>query len=594
MRIVALMCVRDGALYVRRCLEHLHAQGVVTCFIDNGSTDGTLEIAEAFRERGVIRIDHLPFDGVFDMPQIMAFKEKLQKEVEADWFMSYDVDEIKEAPPPFATLAEGIAEADRQGYNAINFDEFVFAPTSADESFEGGDFVAGMRFYYHFAPSPLHRINAWKNQGTPADLHTRFGHQAEFPGRKVFPVSFILRHYLALSRAQALAKYAGRVHHVERIRKGSWSDPRVAFAPAKMELMPKARLKEYHDDGVWDRSEPWDYHPMIGRREGAKKDAPVGAQGENRGFLRRAVARLITRRAVIAAPAPFIVGVPRSGTTLLRLMLDAHPELALPAETHFLPALLTLPGSGAELRRRFFEVISQHKRWNDFHLDAKELERGLAAVRPFSVPGGIRCFYRLCAARERKSRWGDKTPGYVLHLRAIQAALPEARFIHILRDGRDVAVSLRHLWWGLGNDIEAQAADWVWRIREARQQAQVCPHYLEVRYEDLVADARKVLEGICAFLELPFADAMMRHHERAGGRIDELSTRYDRQGNTIVTKEQLLEIHERATQPPTADRIGRWKTELTPEETGRYEKVAAPLLRELGYELAQRDIVAAP
>src|SRR4029434_6926754 len=137
--------------------------------------------------------------------------------------------------------------------------------------------------------------------------------------------------------------------------------------------------------------------------------------------------------------APFIVGVPRSGTTLLRIMLDAHPQLAIPPETGFLSRLVRLPwlwaaGLG---RRRLLTIITRAESWPDFHLDAHALAEALDAVKPFTLADGLRAFYRLYAARFNKSLWGDKTPLYGRHAYSIARLLPEARFIHLIRDGRD-------------------------------------------------------------------------------------------------------------------------------------------------------------
>src|SRR5947207_13021648 len=100
------------------------------------------------------------------------------------------------------------------------------------------------------------------------------------------------------------------------------------------------------------------------------------------------------RRARGHAPAPFVVGVPRSGTTLLRLMLDAHPQLAIPPETHFLPGLLcprmALPGlvlgqrlGGHAMRELFLRKITAYSTWNDLHLPLPQFRANLEAIRPF-------------------------------------------------------------------------------------------------------------------------------------------------------------------------------------------------------------------
>jgi glycosyltransferase involved in cell wall biosynthesis len=593
-KIVAILCVRNGELYLRRCLEHVQAQGVSACVVDNGSTDGSLAVAEEWKAEGAVeRIERLPYHGAFNVRQVMRFKERLASEIDADWFIHWDVDEIKEAPAPHRTLAEGILEVDRRGYNAINFDEFVFVPVSEDERYEGRDYVAEMKHYYYFEPRPWHRINAWKRQPSPVDLHSWNGHRVEFPGRSVCPEPFVLRHYIALSKAHALAKYAGRVHDAERIERTSWDDPRISFAPAKLRLVPKERLKEYRGDRVWDKSDPWSSHPLLGEEQWKSKQrvlhrsepGPEPRLASVRSALGRVLPSLVAPLRGAPAPMPFVVGAPRSGTTLLRLMLDAHPELAIPPETHFVAEALDLRGKDRELRARFCRLVTHSPRWGDFHLDAGALERRLQGIRPFRLEDGLRVFYRMYADRLGKRRVGDKTPGYVLHLRRIAAVLPEARFVHLIRDGRDVAASLRKLWWGPGDDVEAQAVDWLWRIREARQQAQVCPGYLEVRYEDLVREPEAQLRRVCEFLGLTFERRMLEFYGTAAERLDEQNARSGRDGGVPVTKEQLRAIHARTQEPPNEAAIGRFERDLSPREVDAFQRIAGALLAELGYEL---------
>ncbi len=160
MRVVALLAIRNEELFLERCLEHLYQQGILTCIIDNGSSDASVAIAQSFIGRGVCRIENLPYNDCFDLPEILKCKERLTKEIDADWFMHCDADEVREAAHPYRTLLEGIEDADRQGFNAINFDEFVFLPTDENQSFEGNDYVAEMHHYYFFEPYPLRRLNA--------------------------------------------------------------------------------------------------------------------------------------------------------------------------------------------------------------------------------------------------------------------------------------------------------------------------------------------------------------------------------------------------------------------------------------------------
>src|SRR5215471_12788358 len=171
MRVVALLTVRNEELYLARCLEHLIANGVDVCVIDNGSTDSTRWIAEQHLGRGVIRLETIPYEGAFALYPILKNEERLADDIEADWFIHHDADEIRESPFRGMTLAKAVEAVDAEGYNAINFDEFVFVPRSEREHFEGRDYVREMLWYYYFCPKgQRHRLNAWRRTDVPVDL----------------------------------------------------------------------------------------------------------------------------------------------------------------------------------------------------------------------------------------------------------------------------------------------------------------------------------------------------------------------------------------------------------------------------------------
>ncbi|HYP54254.1 MAG TPA: sulfotransferase [Pyrinomonadaceae bacterium] len=281
-------------------------------------------------------------------------------------------------------------------------------------------------------------------------------------------------------------------------------------------------------------------------------------------------------------PAPFVVGAPRSGTTLLRLMLDAHPELSIPPEMGFMPAVLALRVRGRELRRAFFEAVTGMPSWADANIPRAAFEQALGEVEPFTVGGGVRTFYRLYAARFGKPRWGDKTPAYCLHMDKIEEVLPEARFVHIIRDGRDVALSLRGLWFSPGDSIEERAGLWRSWILTARRLGKRRRHYTEVRYEDLIADAPAVLRKICDFVGLTYDRRMESYYESSPERLDEVNTMY-RDGSLLITKEERLYNQRFATRPPEPSRVFRWRGEMDADSRTRFTAVAGDLLAELGY-----------
>ena len=301
--------------------------------------------------------------------------------------------------------------------------------------------------------------------------------------------------------------------------------------------------------------------------------------------------RRLEREARGLDPAPFVVGHGRSGTTLLRLMLDAHPELVIPPETQFLPQLIEVakqPGATAD---SVCDVLVGHRRWQDFGIDAEEIRADWRALEPFDLREGVRLFYRRYADRFGKPRWGDKSPGYGWNMPPIDHLLPEARFIHLIRDGRDVTLSLlaKH------DDApppKAQAKHWKKRVAQTRRQGARVRHYMEMRYEHLLEFPERELRRVCDFIELPFDEQMLRYHEQAEERISEIKR--DMKGGQELTQdrsrgevsaERRVEIHKLTSEPPRTDRIGVWRREMDPTDLAEFESVAGPLLTELGYEL---------
>lgn len=284
-------------------------------------------------------------------------------------------------------------------------------------------------------------------------------------------------------------------------------------------------------------------------------------------------------------PAPVIVGAPRSGTTLLRFMLDAHPELAIPPETGFLTQADRLAGMS---REGLFETVTGHPpecpAWEDFGLPAVVYREALATLEPFTAGDGVRAFYRLYARAHGKALWGDKTPVHTFHLEAIGRLLPEARFIHIVRDGRDACLSWRRTWFSPGDEIRTVAAEWQRFVLAARQGGEAGVPYLEVRYEDVVLEPEATLRSICEFLELRFDRAMLRYHERVPQRLREHKGKRWRDGSgRVVTREQRLAQQRLTRFPPEPSRVQAWRTEMSPEEQRAFVEVAGETLRSLGY-----------
>ena len=296
----------------------------------------------------------------------------------------------------------------------------------------------------------------------------------------------------------------------------------------------------------------------------------------------------LRRKPPAGPPAPFVVASPRSGTTLLRMMLDAHSELAIPSETHFVPQLIEAFDQRRLEPREVLEMLRSHRRWQDFHLDAEELLARLREREPLDAGESLRAFFTLYAQSQGgKSRWGDKTPEYVEFMRPISNVLPEARFVHVIRDGRDVAMS-RVRWRikraGKRPPMERLAKRWVKAVTGARKQGSRLPHYLEIRYEDLIAETEPTLRRICDFVELRFDPGMLSYHEGAAERLAEIDqTLPETDDRVALAGSERLSKHEMATKPPERDRIFAWRGEMSEEDLATFEAIAGDLLAELDY-----------
>jgi hypothetical protein len=286
-------------------------------------------------------------------------------------------------------------------------------------------------------------------------------------------------------------------------------------------------------------------------------------------------------------PVPFIVGVGRSGTTMLRLMLDAHPDLAIPPETHFVPDLIDAIEAGATPERAV-ETMTAVRQWGDLHTEPADVVARWRQLDEFTPGAALRSFYEMYAERRNKPRYGEKTPAYVKNMIKIEAAMPEARFIHVIRDGRDVALSR----WKrtLGDKDPAPAGQvaetWQRRIRRAQRHGRKVSHYLELRYEDLVTDTEPNLRRIADFLELPWNPVMLTYYEHAAERMAEMARDLPAiDGKPTRPGEERMQAHAMTQKPPDPSAMYRWKEKMSPQDVAAFDAAAGELLSDLGYEV---------
>ncbi|GID96867.1 sulfotransferase family protein [Amorphoplanes digitatis] len=271
-----------------------------------------------------------------------------------------------------------------------------------------------------------------------------------------------------------------------------------------------------------------------------------------------------------------VVGCPRSGTTMLQLMLHAHPRIAIPPETRFTLA--------AYWERRIFGDLSEaanrralahwiiHRRetrFCDLGLPAEDIAERITAG-PGTLGSALGTVFQRYAARFGKPRWGDKRPAYLNNVDILLRLFPDAQFINIVRDGRDCVASLKEMSWHR-KDIYATVAAWSRAVDDARRAARRLgpTQWHEVRYEDLVADPHAGLAKMCAYLGEQYDPAMAEPSAVADVAVPSFKT-----------------WHARTHAPVTTQRIQSWQTRLTSEEIALCEAALGSRLEACGYDLS--------
>ena len=222
-RACALMAVYNEADVVREAVTKLIAQGVDVHLIDNASTDGTAERVADLVGRGVVDIETARFyeNGreVYDWTALLKMKEERARKLGYDWYLHVDADEIRHAPWPGVSLAEGLARVDAEGFSLVNFKLYNFRLT--EQTVIGEDFESSMTLYSGTERFNQRQVKAWKAH-PQADLAALGGHHVRFPGARVYPVRFIHKHYpvrsLEHGRRKILAERKARFSQAERAR----------------------------------------------------------------------------------------------------------------------------------------------------------------------------------------------------------------------------------------------------------------------------------------------------------------------------------------------------------------------------------------
>jgi hypothetical protein len=267
-----------------------------------------------------------------------------------------------------------------------------------------------------------------------------------------------------------------------------------------------------------------------------------------------------------------VLGVSRSGTTLLRVMLDRSPGITIPDESFFVPLLA----------RRYKRIIEPDAFVNDLGripaLRAWGVSLDEVALRLRSgmkTGEAIAAIFETYAEKVGKPRWGDKTPMYMRHLPLLERLFPDSQYVHLVRDGRDAALSFIEMpegtftrTWAHPGDAAGFACLWRKEVGDARALgARIgMGRYLEVHYEDLVAETPQVVESICDFADLPFEPDMVEY-----------------EGAVNVSDKPH---QQRLLQSPTVG-VRSWRDDMSAADVRAFEAIAGDRLSELGYELLE-------
>lgn len=272
-------------------------------------------------------------------------------------------------------------------------------------------------------------------------------------------------------------------------------------------------------------------------------------------------------------PPVFIVGCPRSGTSYLyHLLLSAGGFAEFRTQMNVFDVLEPIYGNLGLLKNktRMMSVWLRSKAFDCSGLQAEEIKVKVLS-ECHSTSDFLRIIMEEVAREQGVDRWIDSTPTNIPHLLRIKKDFPDARIVHIIRDGRDVALSLvkrgwsRPLPWDRGKPLLAAGLYWEWIVRKGRQLGSMLqPNYLEVRYEDLVEQPTEVLRTLAVFLE----------HYLDYDCIQQVSIGSVKKPLTAF-KEEL----ERGEFTP----VGRWKNTFPPDQLAQFENLVGEYLQELGY-----------
>jgi hypothetical protein len=259
------------------------------------------------------------------------------------------------------------------------------------------------------------------------------------------------------------------------------------------------------------------------------------------------------------------------------MMLDGGSELWIPYESHFITRLHRKLRDGADFsspsfRRELVRTILEDEYRKGWDVDVSMEEIDLDACR--DLGSTVDTIYSAHMVKAGKTRWGDKSPSYVMQADVLNELFPESQFVHIVRDGRDVARSVVRMFWGPDDYISA-LREWTRKVELVERMLRMLPpeRHMTMRYEDLVAEPEGMLRAVCGFLGMDYEDSMLGYTDRAVSKVG---------GRVNAHHAHLLE-------KPRKDLAQRWRREMGGIDQAIAHEVAGPMLNAYGYETGRRN-----
>jgi glycosyltransferase involved in cell wall biosynthesis len=260
MNVTAVLAIRNEEAYLANCLRDLISNGLDFAVIDNDSTDSSAQIyGRSEFAAHLVRVCRLPFSGAFSLSEQLQRKMEIIKALNSDWVVHVDADEIMHSYREGEGLREALSRLDAEGWNVVNFDEFVFLPIERDYQPEACGHQP-ISYYYFFQPSSPRRMLAWKRDGGFSCVEFA-GHLLAGSNLRLAPEHFAMRHYIVRSQKHAFQKYATRSFAAEEVVRG-WHGNRIGQPIEAFRLPPVTLLKKLAEPSIHDldRSDPWTQH----------------------------------------------------------------------------------------------------------------------------------------------------------------------------------------------------------------------------------------------------------------------------------------------------------------------------------------------